>query len=170
MAGRGNPRPVRGEPTPKECGAPFPHLEWYVLLAAAYSQNRVSHHCDLTSKRCALDMHVLKTEPIIAELRVPIGSAGLLLHLRRRAIVLWGDAPGGGNIPAHQVGRGVWSLGVRIAHASRGSGVHPPAVLPLLRIDPRWGGWHEGVMGGRMRDRCSRGVLHGRDDGGRGPG
>ena len=115
-------------------------------------------------------MHVLKTEPIIAELRVPIGSAGLLLHLRSRAIVLLGDAPGGGNVPADQVGRGVWTLGVSIGHASSGSCVHPPAVLPLLRIDPRWGRWHEGVMGGRMRDRHLRGVLHGRDDGGRGPG
>ena len=114
-------------------------------------------------------MHVLKTEPIIAELRVPIRSAGLLLHMRRGAIVLRGDAPGGGNVPAHQVGRGVWGLWVSIAHAPSGSGIHPPAVLPLLGIDPRWSGWHEGLMG-RMRDRRLRGVLHVRDDGGRGPG
>jgi hypothetical protein len=114
-------------------------------------------------------MHVLKTEPIIADFRVPIGSARLLLHMRRGAIVLRGNAPAGRNVPAHQVGRGIWSLGLGIAHASSGSGVHPPAVLPLLRIDPRWGGWHEGPMG-RMRDRRMRGVLHVRDDGGRGPG
>src|SRR5579863_546769 len=93
---------------------------------------RVSDATCQGSKRCALDMHVLKTKPIIAELRLPIGSARLRLHLSRRAIELLGDAPGGGNVPAHHAGRGIWtmSMGVSTAHDSSGSGVHPPAVLP----------------------------------------
>jgi len=52
-------------------------------------------------------MHVLKAEPIIAELRVPIGFVGLLFLLRLRVVVLLGDAPGGGNVPADHAGRGV---------------------------------------------------------------
>ena len=111
-------------------------------------------------------MHVLKTEPVIGQLRVPIGLFGLFVHLRR-VIVLRGDSPASGNIPADQVGRGMWSLGLSTAHASRGPCVYPPAILPLLWIDSRWSRWYEGVVVGGRR---WSGILGCRNDGGRGPG
>src|SRR6266436_6462733 len=91
-------------------------------------------------RRCALDMHVLETKPVIGELRVPIGLFGLPL---RRAMVLRSDAPASGDVPADQVGRGVWTLGLSAAHASGGRGVYPPAILPLLWVHSGWSWRHE---------------------------
>ena len=113
-------------------------------------------------------MHVRKAETIIAELRVPIRFLGLLLLLHLgRVIVLLGDAPGRVNVPASNAGRGMG-----IAHASGGRGVHPSAVLPLLRIYSNGSGWHKGRMGSNVGNcSCRRsGVLHVGNDGGRGPG
>ena len=114
-------------------------------------------------------MHVLKTEPVIRELRVPIRRFGLLLHMRR-VKVLWGDTPGGWNIPPDEVGRWVWTLGMCVGHACRGPSVHPPAILPLLWIHSGGSRWYEGVVGSRVVPCRSRGILCRRDDGGRGPG
>jgi len=61
-------------------------------------------------------------------------------------------------------------MGLGVAHASRGRVVHPPAVLPLLRIHSRGSGWHERRMGSDVGDSCGCRVLHRRNDGGRGPG
>ena len=118
----------------------------------------------------ALDMHVLKTERVIGEARLPVGSFGLSVHLRWGTIVLRGDAPASGDIPAHQTGRGVRTMGLSTVHAARGYGVRPPAVLPLLWIYSRRRGWHEGMVVGGVRDRPRRWVLDRRNDGGRGPG
>jgi hypothetical protein len=118
-------------------------------------------------RRCVLDMHVLEAKPVIGELRVPIGRFGLPL---RRVIVLRSDAPGSGNIPADQVGRGIWTLGLSIGHASRGRGVHPPAILPLLWIYSGRSRRHKGVAGSRMGASHCRAIMGRMDDGGRGPG
>jgi len=114
-------------------------------------------------------MHVLKTEPVIGQLGFPIGSVGLLLHLSR-VIVLRGDAPSGGNAPADQVGRWVWSMGLSTGRTCSGASVHPPASLPLLWVHSRGSWGHKGLMGDRARDRGRRGILDRGDDGGRGPG
>jgi hypothetical protein len=124
-----------------------------------------------TRIRCALDMHILEPESIIGELRVPIGSVGLLLLLRR-AVVLRCDAPASGDVPADETGRGVWSMRVSAAQTSSGSRVHPSAVLPLLWIHSWRNRWNEGLVGGSTGDRDGTGGGIGdcRDDGGRGPG
>jgi hypothetical protein len=121
-------------------------------------------------RRCVLDVHVRKTQSVICDLRVPIGSLGLLLHLRR-VIVLRGDAPTSRNAPANLTWRGIRSVGgLRIAHASGRCGVHPPAILPLLHIHSRGSWWHKGRVRDWMGDWNRRSILHCRDDGGRGPG
>src|SRR6266849_5419596 len=112
-------------------------------------------------------MHVLKAKSVIGDLRVPIGWFGLPL---RRMIVLRSDAPASGNIPADQVGRGIWTLGLNTAHASGGRSVRPPAILPLLWIYSGWSRGHKGVVWIVMGDRRSRAILARMDDGGRGPG
>jgi hypothetical protein len=124
-------------------------------------------HVTDNRRRCALNIHVLKTKSVIGELRVPIGRFGLLL---RRVVVLRSDAPGSGDVPASQVGRGKWTLGLSIAHASGRRSVHPPAILPLLWIYSGWSWWHEGVVRNGMGDNRSVAIWGGMDDGGRGPG
>ena len=117
-------------------------------------------------RRCVLDMHVLKTKPVIGELRVPIRWFDLPL----RVMVLWSDAPASGNIPADQVGRGERTWGLSIAHASLGRSVHPPAILPLLLVYSGWSWRHEGVVRIGVGDTRCVAILCRMDDGGRGPG
>ncbi len=120
-------------------------------------------------RRYALDMHVLKSEPVIGELGIPVGWFGLLLCLRW-VIVLRGDSPASGNIPTDKAGRRV-CMRLSAAHTARGCGADPSAILPLLRIYSwgRW--WNKGLVGSRMRDGDnSRGRVNCGDDGGRGPG
>lgn len=94
-------------------------------------------------------MHVLKSEPVISELRIPVRSLRLRLCLRR-VIVLWGDSPAGGNIPANLVGRRVMARGVSAVYGASWAGVHPSAVLPLLWIYSWRRRWDKGLVVSRM--------------------
>jgi hypothetical protein len=117
-------------------------------------------------------MHVLEPESVIGELRVPIGSVGLLLLLRR-AVVLRCDAPSSGDVPAHKTGRGVWSMRLSAVQTCSGSRVPPSAVLPLLWIHSWRNGWNKGLGGDLTGDGDGTGgggIVDCRDDGGRGPG
>ena len=91
-------------------------------------------------------MHVLKSEPVIGELGIPVRSFRLLLCLSG-VIVLRGDSPARGNIPANYGGRRV---GLSTVHGTIGRGVHPSAVLPLLWIYSWRCRWNKGLVGSRM--------------------